>query len=328
MNQDTLIVPVPTVAKVTVAKKTSKKVKLLEIEQSVTFVIVDKYTISREPYKHTEFIPTSLINMTLTHHFPSAEILEYFTDTHQLCKIRVKDLLGPQVKNWEHNRPPDMARCPDIARYIYNSKKQIDTMIYLTYTNNKECFEVLDGIHRLTALKIIYNENSRPLELLCPGEFGSNNDADWLYNQYIIVNIRFNAHKGELIELFETLNKCQIVPDLYIKDTNKDKRLIIDTIVNDWQENYKNHFQGSDRPILANTNRNKFVDLLDKVYEKYQLDETGEPKLRQLLAEANNKIAGAIPSKASITMRLKCKESGCFLFLLKNDKLEKLINRL
>ena len=27
------------------------------------------------------------------------------------------------VKNWEYNRPPDMARCPDIARYIYNSKK-------------------------------------------------------------------------------------------------------------------------------------------------------------------------------------------------------------
>jgi hypothetical protein len=314
---------------VTVVKKTSKKIhKLIEIEPSVTFVIVDEYTIRREPYKHTEFIPTSLIHMTLRHHFPSSETLLYFTDNHQICKIKIKDLLGAIVKNWDHNRPPDMSRCPDIARYIYNSKKQIDTMIYLTYTNNKECFEVLDGIHRLTALKIIYNENSRPLELLCPGEFGSNNDADWLYNQYIIVNIRFNAHKGELIELFETLNKCQIVPDLYIKDTCKDKRAIIDTIVNDWQEKYKNHFVSSANPICGNTNRNKFVELLDKVYDKYNLDETGESRLRQLLEDANNKIAEAIPSKATITIRLKCKESGCFLFLLKNDKLEKLIIRL
>ena len=334
MNQDTvttdgLIAPFVTVRVKPVVKKTYKKVdKLLEIEQSVTFVIANEYTICRESYKHTEFIPTSLIHMTLMHHLPSAELLLYFTDNHQVYKIKVLDLLGPKVKNWKHNRPPDMARCPDIARYIYNSKKQMDTMIYLTYTNNEECFEVLDGIHRLTALKIIHNENSRPLELLCPGEFGSNNDADWLYNQYIIVNIRFNAHKGELIELFETLNKSQTVPELYIKDTNKDKRIIIDTIVNEWQENYKTHFVSSANPICGNTNRNKFVELLDKVYDKYNLDETGEPRLRQLLEEANNKIAEAIPSKATITIRLKCKESRCFLFLLKNDKLEKLINRL
>ena len=321
------IMPISDLA--TIAKKTSKKVnKLLDIKQSVTFVIVDDYTVCREPYKHSEFIPTSLIHMTLSHHFPSAESLHYFTDNHQICKIKIRDLLGTIVKNWDHNRPPDMSRCPDIARYMYNSKKQIDTMIYLTYTNNKECFEVLDGIHRLTALKIIHTENSRPLELLCPGEFGSNNDADWLYNQYIIVNIRFNAHKGELIELFETLNKCQIVPDLYIKDTNKEKRIIIDNIVTDWQEKYKIHFVSTANPICGNTNRNKFVELLDKVYYKYELDETGEPKLRQLLEEANNKIAEAIPSKATITIRLKCKESGCFLFLLKNDKLEKLIYRL
>lgn len=337
MNQDTLTVPVSSVSVTSVtsvpvssvSKKKSKSVKLLEIEQINTFIIVDPYTIHRELHKHSEFIPTSLINEIMTHKLPSSILLHCFTDIHRVYKIQIKDLTGGSfIKNWKHNRPPDMARCPDIARYMYNSKKQIDTMFCLTYTNKEDIFEVIDGIHRLTALKIIHSENSRPLELLCPGEFGSNNDAGWLYNQYIIVNIRFNASIGDLIELFETLNKSQTVPELYIKDTNKEKRIIIDTIVNDWQENYKIHFVSSANPICGNTNRNKFVELLDKVYDKYELDETGESRLRQLLEDANNKIAEAIPSKATISVRLKCKESGCFLFLLKNDKLEKLINRL
>lgn len=313
-----------------ISKKSSKKIKLIAIAQIVTDVIVDEYAIGRELYKHAEYIPNSAIQSTLNHHFPSTEILfNYMAGPHHLCcKIQIKDLFGPNIKNWEHNRPADMVRCEDIARYFYNSKKQMETMIYLTYNNTKECFEVIDGIHRLTSLKIIYDANSQPFNVSCPGDFGSNNDADWLYDQYIPVNIRFNTPKGEIIELFETLNKSQVVPKLYIKDTNKDKRRIIETIVNDWQEKYKPNFVTSAEPNYGHTTRNKFVDLLDNVYDKYNLDETGEPKLRQLLEDANNKLAKEIPSKISVTMRVKCKESGCFLFLLKNDKLEKLIYRL
>jgi hypothetical protein len=122
----------------------------------------------------------------------------------------INDLLVSSVKNWEYNRPPDMARCPDIARYIYNSKKPIDTMLYLSFNNIKEVFEVLDGIHRITALKIIKEENSKPLDLLDQHDFGSGNDATWLYNQYILVNIRFNATLGELIEVFKNLTPLEI----------------------------------------------------------------------------------------------------------------------
>ena len=32
-----------------------------------------------------------------------------------------------------------------------------------------------------------------------------------------------------------------------------------------------------------------------------------------------------MPSKASIDIRVKCKETGCYLFLYKNDKLEEFI---
>ena len=280
------------------------------------------YKITRNPYKNSEFIPLNLITVIMQHHFQSAIMIHKFNETHMIYKILIGDLLVASIKNWEYNRPPDMARCPDIARYIYNSKKPVDSMLYLTYTNINDNFEVLDGIHRLTALKIIKEENSKTII----SEFGSNCDAEWLYNQYLIVNIRFNANLGDLIDIFKNLNKSQTVPELYIKDHTKEKREIIDIISNEWYIKYKKHFSSSANPIMGNTNRNKFVELLDTIYDKYNIDETCTNKLRDILDDINNKISGQMPSKASLDIRLKCKESGCYLFLYKNDKLLEMIN--
>jgi hypothetical protein len=186
-------------------------------------------------------------------------------------------------------------------------------------------FEVLDGIHRITALKMIKEENSKPLELLEQHNFDSSNDANWLYNQYVLVNIRFNATLGELIDAFKNLNKSQAVPELYIRDHAKEKRDIIDTIANEWFVKYKKHFSPSANPVTGNTNRNKFVDLLDKLYDKHKISETNCDIFRKLLENANAKISMNIPSKASIDIRVKCRETGCYLFLYKNDKLEEFI---
>jgi hypothetical protein len=45
----------------------------------------------------------------------------------------------------------------------------------------------------------------------------------------------------------------------------------------------------------------------------------------RLLKNANAKCAENIPSKVSVDIRLKCKETGCYLFLHKNDVLKKII---
>jgi hypothetical protein len=283
------------------------------------------YQTMREPYKNSEFVPNNMISAIMSHHFPKAEKLHSFNENHLLFKIKIADILNAKIENWRFNRPPDMLRCPDIARYMYNSKKPIDTMIYLTYTNSNDCFEILDGIHRLTALRYLKEENSKQLDLITSGDFGSNNDADWIYNQYLIVNIRFNAVLGDLIETFQTLNKSQTVPDIYIRDVAKEKRDIIDSIANEWQIKFKKHFSSSANPIIGNTNRNKFVDLLDKVYDKYNISDSRVKLFRQVLEEANRQISHNIPTKASIDARVKSKETGCYLFLYKNDKLEELI---
>lgn len=311
------------VQKFTSLKKQNKSNILLEIVEEP--IIMDIYTVARSRYTASEFIPSNIVPIIMKHYFNSSELLISYNENHGIYKIMIKDLLVDSVKNWEYNRPPDMARCPDIARYIYNSKKPVDTMVYLSFNNLKETFEVLDGIHRITALKIIKEENSKPLDLLEQHEFGSGNDANWLYNQYLLVNIKFNAALGDLIEVFKTLNKSQNVPELYIRDNAKEKRDTIDTIANEWFVKYKKHFSSSANPIIGNTNRNKFVELLDKLYEKHKIDKSNLEKLRKLLDDANLKISHNIPTKASIDIRVKCKETGCYLFLLKNYKLEEFI---
>lgn len=274
-----------------------------------------------KPYNQSEFIPNQMISSVIGYYFKNSQIIHAFSNTHILIKAPIDSLLQAPIINWEYNRPPDMVRCEDIARYIYNSKTQIDSMFYASYNNIKKTFEILDGIHRITSIKIIANENKKSLELLCPTDFGSNNDAEWLYKRYIIMNIRFNAPSGELIETFKTLNKSQTVPDLYIRDVVKEKINIIENIANEWQVTYKKHFSSSENPIAGNTNRNLFVSLLDKLYDLFDINESNVPILRANLEKVNELISNDIPSRITLNVRLRCRETGCYLFLYKNDKL-------
>ena len=264
----------------------------------------------------------------MTHFFNVAEMVLAYSDEHANYKIKIRDLLNVKITNWKYNRPPDLIRCNKMASDIYKKKKPMDTMIYLSFNNETEEFEILDGSHRITALNIIKEANSMPLELLYPGQFGSNNDASWLYEQYLIVNIRFNCSEGELIDVFQNLNNALPVPELYTKKSNIkkiEKREMIETIVDDWMFRFKPHFTGTSRPITGNTTRDKFINLLDKIYDKYKIDTNDCNVLQELLNIANTKISTNIPSNASINSRVKCKKTGCYLFLQSIHDLETFI---
>ena len=311
----------------TIISKSPKKTKTKKVCNLLpTIEEPDMYTVARKPYESSEYVPSNIIPIIMQHYFNSSELIASFNENHGIYRIMVKDLLVDTVVNWQYNRPPDKARCPDIARYIYNSRKPVDTMFHLSFDNSSENFNVLDGIHRITALNLIKEENSKPLDLLEPtSDFGSNNDAHWLYNQYVIVNIRFNASLGELIEAFKNLNKSQTVPDLYIYDNAREKRDVIESIANEWYVTYKKHFSSASNPITGNTNRNKFIELLDKLYEKHKIRPCNSDKLRKLLNNANEYLSANIPAKSSVDVRVKCRESGCYLFLVKNNVLEDII---
>lgn len=279
-----------------------------------------------EAYKNSEFIPNNIIQTVLTTLMPTTKIIHIYSERHFIIKIKINDLLSASITNWTYNRPPDMVRCNDISKYIYLSKSPVDTMLYLNFNNKTKSFDVIDGIHRYTSLKIIKDNNSNSsLDFITPGDYGNNNDAGWLYESHIILNIRFNSTEGELIELFKTLNKSTPIPDLYIRDVVKEKRDIIENLANKWQTKYKAHFSSNNKPNKPNINRDRFIDLLEQIYNKYNINENNKNLLEEVVERANWNISVNIPLRLSETIVKKCKDSGCWLFIYTDDKILKIV---
>ena len=271
-----------------------------------------EYESVRSAFKKSEIIPLNSIPIIMAHYFQNyRQILQINqSHSHAVYLIQLTYLLNDSIENWECNRPPDEERIPIIAEAIYNKKIPIETMFYLSFNPKTEKFDVLDGIHRLTSLKQIKKDNLEKVR---------GTDADLLFNQYVLVNIRFNFTHGDLCNTFQNLNSCRPVPELYMGNYHaKTKVQIINNIANEWCHKYKKHFSSSSKPNTGNTNRDKFVDLLDKLYDKHECKD--ENKLKNILDNANEDLSLNNP-KVSIDALYKCKETGCYLFLLKNDKL-------
>lgn len=242
---------------------------------------------------------------------------------HYIIKCSVKTLLDEKLNviNWDYNRPPDPIRCKEIARNMYNSNMEIESMFYMCYDNNVKMFKIMDGIHRYTALQLIKKENCKTPDLLTPNEFGSNGNSV-IYEKTILINIRMCSTIGKQIDTFKTLNKSNPVPELYIRDKNKDRREIIQEIVDFWQTKYKCHFSATVKPNMPNINRDRFIEVLDKLCDKYKIQKENSSRLYELLDEKNDYIRNNIPKGIKEKTLEKCVNSGCFLFLLKPDVLE------
>lgn len=280
-----------------------------------------------EPFKNQEYLPVSIIQNLIKNAFITSYILHDYNSFHKIIKIKISDLLNAPITNWIYNRPPDLNRCNDIAKYIYYSKSFIDTMIYLSFNNNNKTFDVIDGIHRFTSLKIIKEHNSKPLDLITPSDLGNNNDANWLFDSYIIINLRINASEGELIELFKNLNKSNPIPDLYLCNANQEKKEIIEKSVKEWQNKYPSHFSSKAKPYKPNVNRDRFIDLLEIIYDKYDISQEKKDMLENLLDRTNTNISYNVPRKITKSKSIndKCVETGCWLFIYTIEELTKMI---
>lgn len=298
-------------------------------------IIKDNYEIIRTKLANNNSIPLDLINPAIQHFFTgSATIIHKYEPTVLLVRMKIKDLLNAPIINWCQNRDPDLVRIPDIASYIYNKRKPIETIIYISFNNKKQNFDLIDGIHRFTALKYIKEKNSVQLDLLDNQPFGSNLDALWLYNSDIVVNIRFNADNGELISLREVLNKTQPMPTVLMDDSTIETQTraeIIKKISNEWQLKYIKNFSSSNDPTylqsIGSTNKDYFETLLGVLYEKYNIDITRVHILKKILEEANKRMEEKVKTSSigSSKARVKCKDSGCYLFIYRNEKLEDFI---
>jgi hypothetical protein len=258
---------------------------------------------------------------------PSFVMIHTYNKDHVIFKCTIADLLSvaknKRLENWKYNRPPDTIRCREIAESIYNKKQEIDWLLYIVCeTDKKDSLQIIDGIHRLHSLQIINKENSKPVDHLTPTLFGNNNDAEWLYEKYILISLRLNMTTGQSIDLFQSLNKSNPVPELYMFDTDLQKRTIIEFNVNDWVTKFSSHFTASKNPNIPNMNRDRFIEILDYVYTKYRLNNSTSYVLTEKLYELNSTLKKNPPPKVSANSIEKCVKTGCFIFLLRREQLQ------
>jgi hypothetical protein len=193
-------------------------------------------------------------------------------------------------------------------------------MIYITFNHKEKKFEVYDGIHRLNALSILKVNNTNIIE---NGEIIINESIFWLYSSNIILNVRFNSTDADIIEAFKTLNKSSPIPDIYIRNETTERKKIIETVAIEWQNKYNSHFVPTSRPYRPNINRDKFIELLDFIYDKYNIANTSR-SLSQIMKTANTNISLNIPSKIKLTQQIidKCSSTGCWMFIYTIEELK------
>jgi hypothetical protein len=273
------------------------------------------------PFQQKETIPTDIISSMLRASFPHHILAHAYSAQHQIIKMTIHDLIqGNYITNWEYNRPPDRERCEDIAKYIVASKKPVDTMMYVCLNHKKQKYDMIDGIHRYTALSILF-EQSKHVDLIT-NEYG---DLSQLMNSMILLNVRMNATEGEKTDLFLSLNKSNPVSELYLRNPEKEKQECIEEAVKDWHKKYKSHFSSTNKPNRPNINRDRFMDILSEVYDRLKMTQETMGKLGETMRRVNQMISQNPPKQASAEMQKKCKETGCWLFLYSEDALMNLL---
>ena len=239
-----------------------------------------------------------------------ARLLLSYSATHSLFAICVRDFLQLPIKNWRFNRPVDKLRSKEIAAYLTKTKQPMETVFYLVKTDKG--YEVLDGIHRYTALKMLMEE---PVDYIT-GLVGYGKAE-------VLVNIRFDATDGETIDAFKNLNKSIPVPELYMKDPDQVKRDVIESVVKKWTTLYADHFSPSRKPLRPNMNRDTFIEVVTEIYDKHNTDNVLTIDDMEHLLLACNRTAymefaeEETPPKAIE----KCKRTGFWLFMMSAEQI-------
>jgi hypothetical protein len=276
----------------------------------------------------------------LNFNIAGTELVVEYIDSHGLFKMTISTLLKLSIVNWKHNRPPDMNRCLEIVQYYQSIKPntRLDSTLHLNLNTTTNQFEVIDGIHRITALFEMHNT------------FESNNDPQkakqyyWFYNTLVLVSIRKDYSDIALAELFYSLNKSVPIPSLYmeslpeqplviaqqeeeeeepdnsIQEVNDYRRKIIENITTVWQTKYKDHFSTNIRCHKPNITLGDFQDILLEMWkiiiQYYSLEEM-EVQMNRILERVNEHAKDANNTRETT----KLKKSGRYIFTIPSNSI-------
>ena len=220
-------------------------------------------------------------------------------DNNLVCKTTLSNLKQFPIYRWKGQRPPDSLRIKEISLHI-KREKSIDGIIYLYYDKEQNCFFCYDGLHRLEALRTLINEN-------------------YTDKLNILLSIRLNVSQGDIMDHFNSLNKCIPVPDIYTGIRNASIITTIESVVNLYVAKYPQHFSTSRNPNTPNENKDRLKDRLNFLIENNttELELDSEDNLISILETINEHVRNNIPRKSTRKQLEKCEASGLYIFLMK-----------
>lgn len=236
--------------------------------------------------KIINYIMTTKIFGQLLHQYDENEGL-YLTNSKTLVK---------HIQNWKYNRPQDQARIGEICDYIQNTKR-VEGIIYigqLLDKNKNISYVCYDGNHRLKALSQLEEEYK------------------------VVVNVLFYTTDYNIKLRFESINKANPVPEIYIEEESvtTEEKIEILNIVKRISEKWPKHQSSSRNPKRPNFNRDKLTDQISDVLKTNKGYK--EEEIWKRIIELNQKYKdGYKLDVKNISSRItnKCKNNDCYIFL-------------
>ena len=249
------------------------------------------------------------------------KIIIQHSKNHYTFKIKMKKFLKLKMLRWKFNRPPNHDRAKEIAESLLHKQYPLSFIFQCIYNKQDHGLEIIDGLHRFHAIKYLESQ----LE--------DNELNEWFYNSNLLIEAKTNNTEGEVIDWFQSINKCSPVSDLYL-NSQDEKKEIVEEVVNKYYSNpkYNSHFRGLN-PNIPNTNKEKFTDLVCYIYETHEISLENKKNIYKLLDNINKlieeKVKNDDPKKFNkkITQKSmeKCYKTGLFLFLSNEDEFKFLI---
>jgi hypothetical protein len=254
-------------------------------------------------------------------HFVGLKIVIKHSPSHCTCKIKMNNFLMLNILRWKFNRPANLERSQEIADSLLHKKQPLSFIFQCIYNKEEKKLEIIDGLHRYYAIKILKEQ----LE--------DNERNEWFYNSCLLIECKINNTEGEVIDWFQSINKCSPVLDLYV-NRNDEKREIVEEVVNEYYSKYTEHFKGLKHNI-PNTSREKFTEIICHIYDTFHISLENKKLITKILEHINNDILdkigsvklseNKINSKLTKTQIDKCYKTGLYLFLATKEKLYQMI---